>query len=258
MIESPTRVATIVGRWAFDGPADLRSVQALQRELSLETAAPAAPPGGVPTPGAARPGLAFFEQLSTWIRAFPPAQPDQAYQQRFAPLGLLDPAPRYADPPAELASALTAGADSAKQKMETALKSGGLAPAVNGWTLTYHMFDYNLDHLGPGTIDDPAWKMADRHASYLARALAARGGLWGNHGYEAAYPMTYTDADGDPLDGRNRYTLTFDEEPPVDAFWSITMHDLPTSTWSATRSTGTGSATGRLACTGTAAGRSPS
>jgi hypothetical protein len=53
---------------------------------------------------------------------------------------------------------------------------------------------------------------------------AARGGLWGNHGYEAAYPMTYTDADadGDRLDGRNRYALRFDQDPPVDAFWSIT------------------------------------
>ena len=111
--------------------------------------------------------------------------------------------------------------------METALTTGSLAPVVNGWTLTFHMFDYNLDHLGPGTIDDLAWKIADRQASYLARALAARGGLWGNHGYEAAYPMTYTDADGDQLDGRNRYTLTFDHDPPVDAFWSITMYDLP-------------------------------
>jgi hypothetical protein len=62
-------------------------------------------------------------------------------------------------------------------------------------TSIFHMFDYNLDHLGPGTIDDPAWKMRDRGTSYLARALAARGGLWGNNGYEAAYPMTYTDAD---------------------------------------------------------------
>ncbi|MGP7998487.1 MAG: hypothetical protein ACLPKI_14360 [Streptosporangiaceae bacterium] len=49
-----------------------------------------------------------------------------------------------------------------------------------------HMFDYNLDHLGPGTIDDQAWKMRDRTASYLAWALAARAALWGNHGYEAA------------------------------------------------------------------------
>ena len=89
------------------------------------------------------------------------------------------------------------------------------------------MFDYNLDHLGPGTIDDPASTIANRDASYLPRALAARGGLWGNHGYEAAYPMTYTDADGDQLDGRSRYTLQFDQDPPVDAFWSITMYDLP-------------------------------
>jgi hypothetical protein len=129
---------------------------------------------------------------------------------------------------------------------------------VNGWTLAFHSFDYNLDHLGPGTIDDPAWKMPDRHASYLARTLAARGGLWGNHGYEAAYPMTYTDADGDQLDGRHRYTLTFGQDPPVDAFWSITVYDLPASTWSPTRSTGTPSATAPPACAATATGRSPS
>ena len=161
------------------------------------------------------------------MQAFPPSAEDQDYQQRFAPLGLLDSDPPYSDCPPELARTLTAGADAAKQKMETALTAGGLAPVVNGWTLTFHMFDYNLDHLGPGTIDDRAWKIGDRQASYLARALAARGGLWGNHGYEAAYPMTYTDADGDQLDGRNRYTLTFDHDPPVDAFWSITMYDLP-------------------------------
>ena len=161
------------------------------------------------------------------MQAFPPSGPDRAYQQRFAPLGLLGPATSYTDCPPGLAEALTAGADAAKRQMEAALTAGGLAPVVNGWTLTFHMFDYNLDHLGPGTIDDPAWKIANRDTSYLARALAARAGLWGNHGYEAAYPMTYTDAGGDQLDGRNRYTITFDQDPPVDAFWSITMYDLP-------------------------------
>jgi hypothetical protein len=57
----------------------------------------------------------------------------------------------------------------------------------------------------------------------------ARGGLWGNHGDEAAYPMTCTDEDGDQLGGRNRHTLTFGQDPPVGAFWSITMYDLPPS-----------------------------
>jgi hypothetical protein len=49
----------------------------------------------------------------------------------------------------------------------------------------------------------------------------------GNHGYEAAYPMTCTDADAGQLDGRHRYTLRLGQDPPVDAFWSLTMYDLP-------------------------------
>ena len=227
VIEFPTDVATIVGRWACDGPADLEAVRALQSGLSLEPYGTPVPAKGFPALAAVPAELAFFEQLRTWMQAFPPSGPDRAYQQRFAPLGLLDPATSYADCPPGLAKALTTGADAAKQRIEATLKEGGLAPVVNGWTLTFHMFDYNLDHLGPGTIDDPAWKIADRDTSYLARALAARGGLWGNNGYEAAYPMTYTDADGDQLDGRNRYTIRFDQDPPVDAFWSITMYDLP-------------------------------
>ncbi len=36
VIEFPTDVATIVGRWACDGPADLAAVRALQGGLSLE------------------------------------------------------------------------------------------------------------------------------------------------------------------------------------------------------------------------------
>jgi hypothetical protein len=227
VIEFPTAVATIVGRWACAGPADLGAVRALQGQLALEPYGPAAPAAGLPGTAGVPAGLACFEQLRAWMLGFPPSSADQAYQQRFAALGLLSPVSPYPDCPAELAEALEAGADAAEGKIETTLKSGGLAPVVNGWTLTFHMFDYNLDHLGPGTLDDPAWIMPGREASYLARALAARGGLWGNHGYEAAYPMTYTDAGGDPLDGHHRYTLTFRQDPPVDAFWSITMYDLP-------------------------------
>ena len=72
-----------------------------------------------------------------------------------------------------------------------------------------------------------AWKIADRPPATSARALAARGGLWGNHGYEAAYAMIYNDADGEQLDGAHRYDCASTTTPPVDAFWSITMYDLP-------------------------------
>lgn len=227
VIEFPTTVGVIVGRWACEGPADLGAVRALQGKLALQPASTPAPLTGLPAPAEVPGELAFFERLRTWMLAFPPSSQDQAYQQRFAPLGLLDPGSPYGNCLSELARVLTAGAEAAKQTLETALKHGSSVPVVNGWTLAFHAFDYNLDHLGPGTVDDPAWKMADRQGSYLVRALAARAGLWGCHAYEAAYPMTYVDADGDELNGHNRYVLRFDQDPPVDAFWSITMYDLP-------------------------------
>jgi hypothetical protein len=103
---------------------------------------------------------------------------------------------------------------------------GASQDAVNGWNSAMHGFDYNLDHLGLGTLDLPEWKIEDRAEAYATRAAAARGGLWGNHGYEATYAMAWTDADGDPLDGAEcRYELRFSPTPPVDAFWSLTMYD---------------------------------
>ena len=52
-------------------------------------------------------------------------------------------------------------------------------------------------------------------------------GLWGNHGYEADYELVWVDADGEPLNGAHRYELRLETPPPVDAFWSLTMYDVP-------------------------------
>jgi hypothetical protein len=56
-------------------------------------------------------------------------------------------------------------------------------------------------------------------------------GIWGNSEEEAIYPTYYVDADGEKLDGSHRYTLRFapDQLPPVEAFWSLTMYELPES-----------------------------
>ena len=45
------------------------------------------------------------------------------------------------------------------------------------------------------------------------------------------YPSYYVDAQGKPLNGSNRYTIHFDADklPPVNAFWSLTMYELPES-----------------------------
>jgi hypothetical protein len=56
-------------------------------------------------------------------------------------------------------------------------------------------------------------------------------GIFGNSREEALYPSYRVDADGEPLDGAHRYTLRFAPGalPPVKAFWSLTMYELPAS-----------------------------
>ena len=223
-IRFPTAVATIVGRWAVDGEADMPAVRELQSHLTLTATGRGA---GVPEPDpAVGEDLRFFEQLRRWMLAFPPAARDRAYQQRFDALGLLASESPYRDPDAGLAAALRDGLAAGRERLETALTQSP-SPRQNGWNLTYHSFDYNLDFFEIGALDDPRWKLPEGPHRYLPRAGAARGGLWGNHGYEAAYAMVYVDRDGRPLNGERRYELRFPAAPPCRAFWSVTMYDTP-------------------------------
>ena len=67
--------------------------------------------------------------------------------------------------------------------------------------------------------------------NYLYRMAAAVLGIYGNSKQEAMYPVYAVDADGQKLDGANRYTVRFapGQLPPVNAFWSLTMYELPQS-----------------------------
>jgi hypothetical protein len=67
--------------------------------------------------------------------------------------------------------------------------------------------------------------------NYLYRMFAAVMGIYGNSKQEAMYPVYAVDSDGHKLDGANGYTLRFapGQLPPVNAFWSLTMYELPAS-----------------------------
>ncbi len=224
-IRFPTTVASIVGRWAVNGEDDLPAVKALQQRLTLTPLGAGAVRGlPAPNPSVAE-DIVFFERLRVWMQAFPPAERDLDYQQRLEPLGLFEPESPYVDLDPELAAALRDGLAQGKTQLENAIKHTS-SPKQNGWDLTFHVFDYNLDFFEIGALDDPKWKLdVEPRARYLERAGAARAGLWGNHGYEAAYAMVYEDADGDQLNGGGRYALRFEKTPPVGAFWSVTMYD---------------------------------
>ena len=69
------------------------------------------------------------------------------------------------------------------------------------------------------------------HGDYMARFASAVLGIYGNSKDEAIYPVYFVDAGKQKLDGAIRYTLRFapGQLPPVNAFWSFTMYDLPAS-----------------------------
>jgi hypothetical protein len=100
---------------------------------------------------------------------------------------------------------MKAGEEKVKQAVENIGKN------INGWRVGSALGD-----------------RAFYNGNWLLRAAGAQAGIYGNAAEEAVYPITRTDADGQPLDGsKHKYTLTFaaGQFPPVNAFWSVTMYD---------------------------------
>ena len=63
------------------------------------------------------------------------------------------------------------------------------------------------------------------NGNYALRAVAAQLGWGGNDQIEAFYPLARVDANGENLDGAHAYQLRWETDPPVNAFWSLTMYD---------------------------------
>jgi hypothetical protein len=204
-IPASTTIVSIVGRIACTGPDDIPAVVALQDAFVLTPPAGAVAAGLPAVPEGLDDDARFWAEARAWSAAFP--SPDPSLEARYASV-----------PDGPIAPGV--------ERLEY-LTHHGSSPVVNGWTVGLHMFDYNQDALGPGTVDEDRWKIADPGTRAVARAVACRLGLWGNHAYEAVYAQAFALPDGSPLLGSSAVTLTFPTPPPVGAFWSITLYDIP-------------------------------
>lgn len=217
-----------LGRTAVSDEADLPNVLAIQQQYKLE------------------PLSAFLSQPAPTAAlhiAFPPYNSDAAHSLAFIPyfnflLGQVAIHPseveligkfgrigiganRAFDPAAldaEMRDALNAGVAAALDEIK------GMGPKLgvrkNGWTLTGPIF---------GSRDE-LQAMGNIASKYAVRAAAAFYGLYGNPAQEAYYPTAMLDAGNNPLDGAaHNYVLKFapDAMPQVNAFWSMTMYNLP-------------------------------
>lgn len=108
----------------------------------------------------------------------------------------------------DIRDAIRAGVSEARAAMPEAISA--ISDLVDGWQLSRR---------------SPFGNRAHYDGDYLLRASAAMLGWGGNDLVEASYPLSRVDADGDPYDGRATYRLRLDSDPPVRAFWSVTMYD---------------------------------
>lgn len=223
-IKSPTEMVWLVGRTQTNGARDYPAVRAIQDKYTLtplsawgkaytppKTSEPAAdvdtttpPPEQVAKMDAAT----FFGRLNNLMVGNPPTAADAPAMERFAKLGLAPGKsfdPKTLDP--AVAAALDEGMQAGHAKLiEEAKKPHGTK--VNGWEVM-------------------AANTANFGTDYNYRAVVALVGLGANLPADATYPHAVVDAEGQPLNGANRYVIRFPEGqlPPVKAFWSITVYN---------------------------------
>ncbi|OKO84152.1 hypothetical protein AC630_09630 [Bradyrhizobium sp. AS23.2] len=80
-------------------------------------------------------------------------------------------------------------------------------PAGNGWNSPVNNAQWGTD--------------------YLNRTATAKSNMYDNRPDETKYIYTDNDYQGEQLDGRNSYTITFSkgQVPPVRGFWSVTLYN---------------------------------
>jgi hypothetical protein len=107
---------------------------------------------------------------------------------------------------------------------------------ADAWA-TFKKFKETQLDTGKRTSADAFGTREFLNGRYLDRMSAAVLGIYGNSKDEAIYPVYFVDEAKQTFSGINRYTLRFGpgQLPPVNAFWSLTLYQLPSSLLSANR-----------------------
>jgi hypothetical protein len=212
--QSPTPWVLVLGRTLVDGPDDAPNVQKLQEEYRLtslslwgtESEVPEHRDVLVPFDQEKDP-LAPWKTLNAMLAENPPPAKHEQLMKQFATIGVgpgLDVEEQDEVTKENLMRAAAVG----KQLLNANFTSGWSTITLNGWR-------YPSPHEGRAGDD------------FLLRAVwQSLAGIVANDPEEAVYLLALADGDGEPLTGANGYEVRFapGQEPPVDAFWSLTMY----------------------------------
>jgi hypothetical protein len=222
VFRSETELAFPGFRTQLFNPGDIDNVKKVQAGYKVQTLSAflgATAPEAAPaiefikplSPAEQRTSLAFFNILNFVLQFCPTAPSETELMARFAKIGV--------------GAGKTFDVGTLTPEMKSAIEQG-MADAWADMAALQKRIDAKEVTLGEmfGTREY-------LKNNYLYRMAAAVNGIYGNSKQEAMYPIYAIDSDGQKLDGTKRYTVRFapGDLPPVNAFWSLTMYELPSS-----------------------------
>lgn len=233
LIECPTHIFSIVGRIECSGEEDVLKVIDIQNELKIKNLRDSILMGLPHVEIYDYERLLFWNKFRTYYKEFPSPP---SYRPLFKEIENLiginnnyNNLAYFAQMSEVQKKRLINGEKTGQEFIQQQLEKS--SNTNNGWQVKFHEFDYNSDYFGFGTVNEKKWVNSSDNTesslirSTIRRSTAAIGGLWVNQAYEAVYSPAYVDITGEKLNGRNKYQIHFENLPPVDAFWSITMYD---------------------------------
>lgn len=217
VIRSETQFVNVIGRTQLFNPSDLENVKKIQAGYKLQSLSEFEGKARLPEPKTdwirpIRPADqktdSEFYNVLAFLLQFTPAHPSEAeLRARFETLGL-----------------------KAGEKFDVAALSPDIKAALSDGMKEGQK---QIDDRRATLHGDSSTLFGTREFlknDFVARAAGTQVGIGANSREEALYPIYEKDAEGAPLNGsKDKYTLRFKggDFPPVNAFWSLTMYDLP-------------------------------
>jgi hypothetical protein len=225
VIRSETEFAFVIFRTQLFRPEDIENVKKVQAGYKVQTLSSFLGKQAPPTPkldfhkplslDEERTSLDFFKQLNFILQFCPTDPSEKELMARFAKIGI--------------GAEGTFDAQKLSPEMRQAVEEG----RADAW----HAYADEEKLIDEGKIgsSEVFGTRAFLKNNYVRRMGAAVDGIYGNSKEEAIYPVYFADATGQKMDGSRRYSLRFPrgQLPPANAFWSLTLYELPSRLLSA-------------------------
>ena len=228
IIKSETELAFVLFRTQLINADDIENVKEIQEVYKVQTLseflgkpAPAAAPAidfiKPLSPGEQKTSTDFYKVLNFVLQFCPTHASEIELMKRFSKLGI--------------GGNQDFDASALSPEIRKAVEEG----MADAWKEFAEFKKTQID-TGKRTSGDAFGTREYLKNNYIDRMAAAILGIYGNSKEEAVYPLYFVDSDGEKMDGsKHHYILRFPagQLPPVHAFWSLTLYELPASLLSA-------------------------